>query len=321
MQPDWNVEDWVARLNRAQLAPPPAPVATGSARRILRILALVGLWLVSLIWPTPQLGALLSSQGPRLMNTASQSVSHLVNGGLGGLSATATTGTTTAASGAQHPYWQVGLAADGVPDHLTGVRATIQTRLPEQPSFRTTNYYWVGAYLNDGSFIQAGYYVPWYSGSSAGWFYCAFDASGHEGPCQYGALGTVGGNNSLHVYTLQTAGAATAGATTWDVLVDDQQVGSFTWTAGDTGTNAPVIYAESSGFAAHDPSSVLGPVHFPDGIEVRAPGQASYAPAPHLRVVYNATNVCPPYGIASDGQGGVWLGSGLACPQRWSLLW
>ena len=210
-------------------------------------------------------------------------------------------------------YWQVGLQAGADDENARGARAIIQTRLPQQVSENTTNYFWVGTYLTDGSFIQAGYFVPWYDESHAGWFYCAFYPDGREGPCVYGASGSAGASGSDHLYTLE----ATIGASehvSWKITFDDVVVGKFVWSSGTTGPYVPMIYAESSGYIPHPGTSQLGPVDFVSGLEILHAGQAQFAPAIDLYVVYSAPAVCPPYGIGKDGHGGILLGSGLPCP-------
>lgn len=313
----WNPQDWRTRdpswhpryerphRQRSLLVP-----------RLRRLAILVAVWLGLLVWPTPQIGDFLSAQSTLLAGAASTSVTRLVARSLGSIP---DPGGSGGDSSSQHTFWQVGLAADGAPTQDTGIQTAIQTVLPQQVSNQTTNYYWVGAYLSDGSFIQAGYYVPWYDTAHAGWFYCAFYAGGREGPCKYGPLGSAGDASSRHMYTLETVAGATS-TPEWRVRVDSAVVGQFAWNVGDTGVSAPVIYAESSGFAPHDPTSLLGPVDF-SGLYVRPSGASVYTAAPHLRVVYNALNVCPPYGVAADGHGGALLGSGLACPDRWTPLW
>ena len=226
-----------------------------------------------------------------------------------------------------HTYWQVGVMAGPEASDTSGMRTRITTQLPQTVAARTTNYYWIGSYLDDGSFVQIRYFVPWSSPDSAGWFYCAFTASGDEGPCEYGPDGSVGANGSTHTYMLAvdtSAGAPTldgSGQVIWDAVIDGVAVGRFAWTSGDTGDNSPGVYAESSGFAPHAATSELGPVDFPAPVMVRADGQTAYAVAAHLRPVYSAGNVCPPYGARADGQGGVLLGSGLSCPLVSQWLW
>lgn len=222
-------------------------------------------------------------------------------------------------SSGSHQYWQVGLTAGPEATNASGMRTTISTVLPQQVASHTTNYYWIGSYLADGSFIQVGYYVAWYNTTEAGWFYCAFTPSQQKGPCIYGTAGTASTDGTVHSYALE-AGTA-GGATQWTALVDGQAVGSFAWTSGTTGQNTPGIYAESSGFATHAALSTLGPVDFPRPIETRRYGATGYLPAHHVRPAYDAADVCPPYGAASDGSGGALLGSRLGCPADNQWLW
>jgi hypothetical protein len=131
-------------------------------------------------------------------------------------------------------------------------------------------------------------------------------------------LGSVGVNGAMHTYTIESSADASSSGAVWHAELDGTQVGEFAWTVASSGSNTPVIYAESSGFTAHPATSELGPVDFHDGLEVRTAGSAAYTRPPHLYVAYSASNVCAPYGISSDGYGGVLLGSGLSCPDRGS---
>jgi hypothetical protein len=215
-------------------------------------------------------------------------------------------------------FWQVGLEAGVEDTNSVGARSTIETRLPQQVSKDTTNYFWVGAYLRDGSFVQAGYYVPWFDSAHAGWFYCAFYSDGREGPCVYGTLGSAGKDQTLHSYSIE--GATKAGKPYWRVWLDRTLLGRFDWTVADTGSNVAMIYAESSGSAPHLGTSRLGPVDFVAGLNVLHRGATKYQPASELLVVYNAPNVCPPYGVSADNHGGVLLGSGLPCPSPYTTI-
>ena len=291
---------------------PPSRKREPQTRRVIRLLILVALWLGILIWPAPQLGAYISqhlSHNP-LTSLIKKTVTQLP----GGIE-------TFVPSDGPHTVWQVGLAADSASSGATGMRATIQTRLPQRVSASTTNYYWVGAYLSDSSFIQAGYYVSADDPSHAGWFYCAFHPDGSQGPCKYGPSGSAGNDGAQHTYTLETIADTSSGQPQWQASMDDTPLGQFAWGARDTGQYTPDIYAESSGYSAHDSSSVLGPVDFSNGVEWRGAGGSSYQRAAHVAVMYSATNVCPPYGVSRDGQNGALLGSGLACPDRFSQLW
>lgn len=291
------------------------PQRKSSRGRLLLLVVLCLAWLGLLIWPGPQLSAFLKAETARLAHVTSQGITRVVTTGTSHLP-----GANPPGNG-RHTTWQVGLAAVGAPNQDTGVRTVIETRLPQRVSDQTTNYFWVGAYLSDGSFLQAGYYVSSNDTTHAGWFYCAFAAGGQKGPCAMGPAESAGDNGSRHTYTLETVPGKTAGTIEWRAAMDGTTVGQFTWTAGDTGAYMPAIYAESSGYAPHAASSQLGPVDFSGGIQVRPSGQTGYVTAAHVQVQYNAADICPPYGVATDGSGGALLGSGLDCPAGSSLLW
>lgn len=238
--------------------------------------------------------------------------------------------TTLVAPTGLHQYWQVGLVAGPEARNAVAMRTAIVTRLPQAVANHTTNYFWIGSYLADGSFIQVGYYVPWYDQQSAGWFYCAFTAAGTKGPCVYGPLGSAGVDGATHTYALETTpladpdrvpASAVGPPMAWRALMDGAAIGHFVWTSGVTGPNSPSIYAESSGFAPHAATSQLGPVDFPVTVQTRSADQPEYASATHVRPVYAASDVCPPYGLGDDQHGGVLLGTGLPCPAADAWLW
>jgi hypothetical protein len=290
----------------------PRARAVGRQRR-LRNLLIGLLWLALLASHAPQMWSFLVSDLPQVASAALHDAATWANHTAARIPDRIQ---VLANPHEQHVYWQVGLTTGDADIHATGMRARIVTRLPQQVNPDTTNYYWVGSYLSDSSFIQVGYYVPARDVKHAGWFYCAFYADGREGPCIYGSMGSAGGDGAVHTYTLEAAQSGMI----WRALMDDRPLGTFRWTVGESGANTPVIYAESSGYQPHASISILGPVDFPDGVAVRHQRGDGYTRALHLWVVYSAPNVCPPYGVALDGHGGVLLGSGLACPDRWSQL-
>ena len=227
----------------------------------------------------------------------------------------ATGGGSPSASAGPHAIWQVGVQAPPSDAYATALHVRVQTHLPQHVAANTTSYFWVGSYLADGSFIQVGYYVPWYQSDQAGWFYCAFADPQSSGDCHDGALGTVDGGDSWHTYGLAaTTNADGSGAPGWTATFDGQEVGSFAWPVQDTGSHAPTIFAESSG---NDPRATpggdLGPVDFSQ-LSVQLSGQRDAQTITAGLPSYNASNVCPPFGIRADGHGGVLLGSGLDCP-------
>ena len=286
-------------------APAPASHAAGRERRtsrsrgrgVVRLAVFCGLWLAIFVWPMPAAGAFLAHQTYALTNGA---VSSLVR------------------SAAQpHALWQVGLQAGGAEAHATAMRATIGTLLPQQVAADTTSYYWVGSYLTGGSFIQVGYYVPGYAPSSAGWFYCAFTPAGAKGPCVYGPLGSVAG--AAHTYAL-SATKDVGGRPVWNASLDGRPIGSFTWSAGESGTASPTVYAESSAAQPRGAESILGPISV-SGFAVRLRGASDYRPVSAVYPAYSAGDVCPPYGIRALGNGRAELGSGLECPNPLVALW
>jgi hypothetical protein len=233
---------------------------------------------------------------------------------------TIATGSAESATAGPRAIWQVGVQAPQAAAHATALRVRMQARLPQSVATDTTNYFWVGSYLRDGSFIQVGYYVPWYQSDEAGWFYCAFATPQSSGDCNDGTLGAVGGG-AWHIYGLAaTADADGSGSPGWVATFDGQRVGAFAWPVQDTGAHAPTIFAESSSTTLRDaPTGDLGPVDFSQ-FTVRRDGQRTDQTITTGLPAYNAPNVCPPFGIGTDGSGGVLLGSGLACPAALDMV-
>lgn len=256
------------------------------------VVAFCALWLAIVVWAIPIAGTLLARQTYTLSTGVVSAVVHRTVG--------------------PHALWQVGVQADAGDAHATAMRATISTRLPERVAAGTTNYYWVGSYLADGSFIQAGYYVPAYAPDSAGWFYCAFTRDGVKGPCVYGPLGSIAGPSAAHTYALASA-PRPDGQAMWSASLDGQPIGSFAWSADETGTAAPAVYAESSAVRPQAAASILGPITVA-GFAIRPRGERSYRPVRAVYPTYSAGDVCPPYGVRALGGNRAALGSGLECP-------
>ncbi len=303
-------------MSRARLLPPhwqpssaPAPEPS-MARHVagprgpgglsaLHVIAFCALWLVIVVWAIPTAVTQLARQTYALSTGA---VSAVVRGAAG-----------------QHALWQVGVRAGTTDAHATAMRATISARLPQRVAAGTANYYWVGSYLADGSFIQAGYYVPAYAPDSAGWFYCAFTRAGAKGPCVYGPLGSVAGHGAAHTYAL-AASTGPDGRPLWTVTLDGHPIGAFAWSVGDSGTSSPTVYAESSAMRPHAAESSLGPVTV-SAFAIRPRGATSYRAVRDVYPVYSASDVCPPYGVRALGGDRVALGSYLECPNPLLALW
>ena len=272
------------------------PTAHPSHLTVLRVMAFCALWLAIAVWAIPTAGTLLARQTYALSTGI---VSSVVRSAAG-----------------PHALWQVGVQADATDAYVTALRATISTRLPQRVAAGTTSYYWVGSYLADGSFIQAGYYVPAYAPDAAGWFYCAFTHAGVKGPCVYGALGSVAG--TAHAYAL-VASTGPDGQPVWSATLDGQPLGTFAWSAGESGSYSPAVYAESSAEHPQDAESILGPVTV-GSFAIRLHGAGTYQPVSAVYPIYSA-DVCPPYGVRALGGDRVSLGSGLDCPNPLVALW
>lgn len=290
---------------RPPLAPAPELLAARHAARaacsarlsVPRMMAFCALWLAIVVWAIPTVGTMLARQTYMLSTGVVSAIVH---------------------SAAQpHALWQVGVQADTGDAHATAMRATIGTRLPQRVAPGTTNYYWVGSYLADGSFIQAGYYVPAYSPDSAGWFYCAFTRAGVKGPCVYGTVGSVSG--AAHTYAL-AASIGPDGQPVWEATLDGQPIGSFAWSAGESGRYSPAVYAESAAMRPHAAESILGPVTIAY-FAIRPRGASSYRLVSAVYPAYSTGDVCPSYGVRALGHDRAALGSGLDCPNPLLALW
>jgi len=217
--------------------------------------------------------------------------------------------------------WQVGAYADDEAANIVGMQTTIRTQIPSAIADRTADYFWIGAYLADRSFIQIGYAITWFDHSPR-WFYCTFDPSGVKGACPQGPDHSAGSEGSWHTYTLQAAPGETSGTWTWTAQVDGKTVGSLSTHSGTTMASHIGVFAEQSAFTPHAPSNVLGPVEFRPAIEMATAGNANHFSAPQdARAMYLPDQACPPYGIAISGTNDVRLGSGLPCLLNGSDLW
>lgn len=222
------------------------------------------------------------------------------------------------ASPAPQQYWQAGALAGAAAQHATGFRTTIRTHLPHVIADHTTDYFWIGSYLADGSFIQVGYAVPWYD-HAPHWFYCAFTPSGVKGPCNFGGPQSAGPDQSWHTYALQAT--PTPPGAIWTVLVDGRSVANFPFASGTTGDHTPGVYVEQSAFTPIMPINDLGPTEFAPAIVVQTVAHPDYFAAPHAHSSYSSPGVCPAYGVGVARFNDLLLGTGIACPPDGADLW
>lgn len=228
---------------------------------------------------------------------------------------------TPVTSTATQIYWQVGATASSDARDTTAMRTRIHTDIPTAVADQTTNYFWIGSYLSDGSFIQVGYAVPWFD-KMPRWFYCEFDRAGKKGPCQMGEPNSIGAEGEWHSYALESRSDATSGTWQWVALVDGVAVGSIPENVGTTGSYTPSIFVEQSAFAPHAATNDLGPVEFYPAIEFQTANSDQYTSAASARATYSLPSAtCPPYGLGVAGANDIVLGSGLGCPPSGTWLW
>jgi hypothetical protein len=216
-------------------------------------------------------------------------------------------------------FWQVGVIGDTSGKNSVGMRTTIRTFIPQNIDDKTTAYFWIGAFLDDKTFIQVGYIVPWYD-NTAHWFYSVFTPNGEKGPSNQGESKSAGEANEWHQYSLQSTLGQTEGTWVWAARMDEQILGQFTLNEGDTGGTPPIVMAEQSAFEPHAATNDLGPVQFKPAIETaREPGK--FVSSIHAYAKYSLPSTCPPYGISSHAPNDVMLGNGLGCPLDSTMVW
>ncbi len=224
------------------------------------------------------------------------------------------------ASQEKHQYWQIGVVADSSAINSTGMQTRIQTRLPSAVTAGTSEYFWIGSYLSDRSFIQIGYAIPW-NQLRGEWFYCVFSSIGVKGPCVYGEPGSVGGTGKWNTFALTSAPIGN-GRFLWTAELNGIRLGSFSMQTGSTGPNTPGVYGEQSSYTAASASDVFPEIEFFPAIQVISAGHSNRYSAPnHATVYYSAANVCPPYGLAVVQPNNVYIGSHLSCAQPYQYVW
>ena len=241
------------------------------------------------------------------------------NGHLVPLQAPTVLGAQTVIATAPEQYWQVGAMVDMDAHNFVGMRTRIRTRLPSHIADQTADYFWIGSYLADHSFIQVGYVVSWRDHSPR-WFYCTFDSAGKQGPCPNGPVGSAGPVGSWHTYDLRASTGQSAGMWQWTVQVDGQTVGILPELAGSTGLAMPTVFAEQSAYAPHAATNDLGPVEFAPAFTLLPAGE-QWQPATSARAVYSTQGTCPPYGVGVGGVNDILLGSHLTCLSDGTSLW
>ncbi len=227
---------------------------------------------------------------------------------------------TKAAATATALFWQVGVSATADGMESTAMRTTIRTQVPTKIASQTNDYYWIGSYLADGSFIQVGYGV---SGSdhTAHWFYCSFTAQHQEAACPLGPPNSAGSVGSWHTYSLELTKQIAQQQWVWTATMDSTVIGTITTTAASTGVMSPSVYAEVSAFHPIPAANSLGQVEFHPAIQLHGQSDQHYHTPQGVTIAYSQANVCPPYGMSIIRANDVVLGSGLHCPPNGGIGW
>jgi heme/copper-type cytochrome/quinol oxidase subunit 2 len=139
---------------------------------------------------------------------------------------------------------------------VTGASVEIQVRNDQRITDNSSGiFYWVGLDLPNDAFIQIGYGLSNFYGSTR-WFWTYFPqgtaSNGTLGVTQTGELTRPDG--TWVKFSLESSG------TNWAMFVDNQQVGAANLGSSDSGSNGPSAAAE----IAHvgNPDTILNPVEF-----------------------------------------------------------
>ena len=231
-------------------------------------------------------------------------------------------GVTATVATTPQQYWQVGANADDDGHAVNAMRTRIHTHQAGAIANQTSDYFWIGSYLADHSFIQVGYVVA-SDNHTPRWFYCTFDPAGKQGACPIGPTASAGPIGAWHTYALQATASRVPGVWDWTVSMDSHTIGTLTENAGTTGAAQPGIFAEQSAFVPHAATNDLGPVEFAPALEVIRVGDADthFQPVASARAIYSTLGMCPPYGVGVAGVNDIMLGSHLPCVPAGSSLW
>ncbi len=227
---------------------------------------------------------------------------------------------TQAAAAATALFWQVGVSATADGMESTAMRTTIRTQIPATIANQSNDYYWIGSYLADGSFIQVGYGV---SGAdhTAHWFYCSFTALHQEVACPLGQPNSAGPAGSWHTYSLALTSQTARQQWVWTATMDNTVIGTITTAVASTGVMTPSVYAEVSAFHPIPATNSLGQVEFHPAIQLRNQRDPRYHTPQGATVAYSQANVCPPYGMNIIQANDVVFGNGLHCPPNGANGW
>jgi hypothetical protein len=246
--------------------------------------------------------------------------------------------TSTATASAQIQYsLQVGAWGDDASRNNSGVQAEIRTHI-YQANQSDFDYFWVGDNLNNGAFIQFGYfYEPGYfclkglwsgetftclggsdrvGSSDARWQWQYWpDGYKHEFYYEIGPAGSAGMDGTWHVYSIMPNG--TDG---WSFVLDGQPVGSVPFQP-TLSTDPAYVVAEK--VTSSQPFANLGPVEFRNLAYLKENGWNAVDSLTVLKgcAVNTDCNVDNPYGVSLKGPNHIAAGSEIQTPATSGLLW
>src|SRR5690348_16013917 len=230
-------------------------------------------------------------------------------------------GVTNAATG--DPYWfQEGVVGDSNIYQSTGASVVIRTVYDSLNN--DAHSYWVGSILNNGAFVQVGYYNGLTTTNQyycCAWFYEYFPAGNNNSPPIIGPAGSAGPIGSWHTYTMNYTNNYI-----WSFYIDNRYLGSspasgqqYFLGTGDTNSGSHPVAALSEVAQSSDNTDVIGPAEFQKFQYETSPCRGMLVPTGKVHVgsgVTSSTNLSNPYSV-TDIQGvsnDFLTGSGIPLP-------
>ena len=201
-------------------------------------------------------------------------------------------GVTNVAAG--DPYWfQEGVIGDSSIYQSTG--ASVMIRTVYDSVNNDAHSYWVGSILNNGAFVQVGYYNGLTTTNQyycCAWFYEYFPAGNTNSPPIIGPAGSAGPIGSWHTYTMNYTGSGV-----WSFYMDNQYLGSsptqgqqYYLGPGDTnsGNHAAAVLAEVAQTTSN--SDTIGPAQFKNFLYETNTSPWQQVPVGKVHIGYGATS-------------------------------
>jgi hypothetical protein len=155
---------------------------------------------------------------------------------------------------ARADYRQLGAHSSDTSDYnAVAVRTTMTApATPVAVGDGATRFFWIGTYMSDGSFYQAGLETRWVDGcTSLEYFVYAFDASPQENTLLSKA-GPCGGITGTHTFTLKRTGPNGRGGYYWQTFLDNSTAAlsgsTYSTPAASIGSHTPYVISETSAF-------------------------------------------------------------------------